>query len=818
MAATIDGGKRLDIRGVARAFDTDLRFVLRRLAKAPGFAMATLLMLGLGVALGVGMFSVVGGVLLGALPYPDSARVVVVGAANAVEGVEDGLLTPAEVVQLEELQQAGKGPFDGFGYYSWGGLTVFDGERPRELATVKLSAGVLPALGVAPLHGRWFNADDYGKASDALILSESEWRRLFGADPAAIGRSVRTDDGVFRVVGIMPAGFATPGANVGAWRPIEPWGDGASQPWFWNARFMNAYARLPQQGAARVQDGLDAIGEGIRERYSLPAGWNMQVTPVLDTIVGNVRVPVWGALAIALLVLLIGCANVVILLDARETGRRHAQALLQALGASRARMRRILLLETVVLSFAGVGIGLLLAWLGVDALRTLAAGSLPRVEAIVLDARAVGFALLLAPVMPLVALLAGSLRPRASAAEAIRGSGRGLVEGRAPASRRWLPAVGVALSTVSLVAACALVLSLVRLQQVDPGFRTENVHGLQMWRSGGPKAWLPFAREMEDRLRALPGVEDVAMTTATPLSPFGNFAIDLQVQGRAQPEPYQVALRRVTPDYLQLLDIPLLQGRGIQATDGEGAEPVAVISRTLAERAFPDGVAVGQVIGLPLGRDARVMYRVVGVAEDVRNDTLRSAPIPEVLVSFANAPWVGMTFLVRTGRDLPGVQAQMAAAVWDIDPLEGITRQFALAGDVDAQLQAARFFARTVGAFALAALLLAAFAVYAVAALQQQRRVGEFGLRLAIGARPAMLAVQILRESMAGVLVGIGLGALGALAVLRLLQAHLFGLQGGSLGVLAAGAAALAAAALVASMLPAWRATRVDPGTSLRCA
>jgi len=793
----------------------DLRLSLRRLAQSPGFSLATISMLGLGIALSVAMFGVVRGVLLGSLPYPDSDRVVVVGARNLEQGVSNGLLTPAEALRLAGAD----GPFEAFGYYTWGGLTVLGDQRPREFETVNVSAGFFPALGVQPLLGRWFSAEEYAAGSDAVVLSHHEWQRLLGGDPQAVGRSIDTPDGRLRVVGVMPAGFDTPDHTVGAWRPFDPFNAAAkAQPWFWNARYVQAIARLPaDREVGVVVQRLDALAAEVRAQYSMPdQGWQLRPTPVLDVLIGEVRPVLWGSLGVALLVLLIGCANVAILVDARQVARRHEQALAQALGASRGRLYGGLLLEIGLLTLAAVALGVGLAWLGIDALRELARDSLPRVDAIAIDSSVLAFAVALGLLLPFIAVVAGSLRLRGEASEAIRGGGKGVVAGSHAGRRSSLPALGVALSTISLAAAGGLLLSLMKLQQVDPGFRSEHVHALQVFRAGGRSQWLPFATEMQARLAALPGVEAVALSTSTPLSPIGSFNIDLQVRGRAQPEPFQVGLRRVSPGYLDLLGIPLVAGRGIEAADGAGSEPVAVINQTLARRVFGAASPLDQSIGLPLGQGERVYYRVVGVMADARNDGLRSASAPELLVSFAQAPWVGMTFLVRTARALPGIEQQMAEQVWAIDPQEAISRQFTLQGEIDAQLRAARFFARTVGAFALAALLLAALGVYAVAALQQQRRVGEFGLRLAVGARPLALALQVLREALRTVAFGLVLGLVGAWAALRLLQAQLFGIDGAQPLVLGSGVAVLGLAALCAALLPAWRAARVQPMQALR--
>lgn len=790
----------------------DLRFALRRLRRSPGFSVATLLMLALGIALSVGMYTVVRGVLLASLPFPDADRVVEVAATNPRQAIASSGLTPAEAVRLAQPD----GPFAAFGYYAWGGLSVYDGEHPREFSLAIVSPGFFPTLGVAPQLGRWFEAEDFADGADTVVLSHAEWQRLLGGDPAALGRRIDTSDGPMTVIGVMPPAFATPADSIGAWRPLAGDRFVADKPWFRFARFVNAVARLPSgTPPALVGEQLERIAAELRAKHGLPdEGWRPQATPMLDALVGDLRGVLWSAFAIALLVLVIGCANVAIMLDARQVAQRHEQAVAQALGASRTRLYRVLLIEIGLLALAAAAIGSLLAAQGIAWLRALAADVLPRVDAIVLDRGALAFALALAVLLPFVAALAGSLRLRGDGSDAIRSGGRGLVDGSGR-RQRLLPMLGVALSTVSLVAAAALLLSLDRLQRVDPGFRSEHVHTLQLFRDGGPEAARQLAAPLLERLRALPGVEQAALTTVAPLARHGGFQVDLQVPGRAQPEAFQIGLRRVSPDYLALLGIPLLAGRGIEAGDGPGSEPVAVISQELARRVFGEASALGQTIGLPLGQGERIQYRVVGVMADIRNDGLRAPPAPELLVAFDRDPYLGMTFLVRSAQPLPGLAALMADALWQIDPREAISEQSTLADTLAEQSATVRFFARTIGGFALAALLLAALGVYAVAALQQQRRVGEFGLRLAIGARPVSLALQVLRDCLGPVGAGIALGLLGAWLALRLLEAQLFGLEGASAAVVP-GVTLLALCALFAALLPAWRAARVTPMQALR--
>jgi predicted permease len=796
-----------------RIFD-DLSFVIRRLRRAPGFALTTVLMLSLGIGLSVSMFSALRGVVLNALPFADAQALVAMHSSNPRQDTEHGQLTPAEAQAL----RAGAGKDDSaladFGFYNWGGITVFDGTQPREASLIIADAGFFSTLGMQPLYGRVFTAEEYGTWGSAVILSYREFQRLLGGRPEAIGSSIDTSEGRLQVVGVMPPVFAYPSEDIGAWMPRTPFN--SAQPSFQHARFVFGVGRLKSGlSAEAIGQRLDAIGAQVREQFRLSdSGWRLSPTPAADEIVGDVRGTLQGALAIALLVMLIACANVAILFDARQVEQAQALALSEALGASPSRLWQARVLELSVLAALGVVGGLLLAWFALDILRILASGSVPRAEHLALDPAVIGFALLLGVATPIVALGAGALRHRTSAAAVMRG-GRGMV-GADHGQRRWLPACALAVSTVSLVTAFALASSMQGLQAVDPGFRSDNIHAMQLFRYGSPESAGQFAAALRERLTAIPEATDVALTSAAPLSSNGAFSVDLKLPERTEAEPFQAALRRIDAGYARVLEIPLINGRQIEDSDRDGSEKVAVINRELARRSFGAQSAVGQTLLLPLGQGERVAYRVVGVVEDIHNDGLRAPPSPEIWIAFAQNPQSSMTLLVRSAGSPTGLAARMAAQVWDLDPRQALTRQFTLAGEISAQLQTVRFFTLTVGAFALIAVLLGGLGVYAVTSLQQRRRVREFGLRLAIGARPLSLGAQVLGGGLHLVAVGGALGMAGAWLSLWLIAAQTYGLEQQRPWVMLSGVLAMSLVALLALALPALRAARLDPITALR--
>ncbi len=791
----------------------DFHFALRRLRSDGAFTLGVLAMLALGLAVSVAMFSVLRGVVMSALPYPDAERVVSLEAVNAEQGVVDGNLTTAEAVRFA----AEPTPFEALGYYTWGGITVVEGGEPREITVNPVSAGFFPALGIKPLHGRWIEARDAATDGESIVLSYTEWQRIFGGDPAAIGKLIDTDRGRLEVLGVMPPAFGFPGSDVGGWQPISEKAIDPSRPGYWQARFVSAVARVaPGISTTQLDERMAQIVGEVRETHGIhDNGWRVAGSPLLEEMVASVRPVLWGAFAIALLVLLIACVNSAILLDARLVRRARELAIAQALGAGYGRLRRILAFELGVIVAAASAIAVGLIAFTLERFRTFAADRLPRAEAIALDGEGVGFALA-AGAMALALIALQGWRLRAQPAAALRSAGTGF--GTKSTRRRWrlLPAVGIALSTIGVASAVALALSLAAMQSVDPGFRTQNVFVLQLFRSGDPAGWSTFAEQTLERLRALPGVEAAELSTSLPMSGIGTFAVDIEKPGSALCEPLQARVRRVSAGYTGLLDIPVVEGRRFDDGDRAGSEPVTLVSHSLARRVFGEATALDQRIAVPLGRGPPIEHRIIGVMADTQNDTLRTAPQPELIVPFAQSPWLGMSFLVRGATLDASILRAMQTEVWAIDPREGITRAFALDDDLELQLAPSRFFAATIGLFALASLLLGALGVYAVTAFVQRERTPEYGLKLAIGAPPRAMAREIFGETLVVAVTGLAFGLVGAAASLRLLSGQLFEIGASDVAAYAAAVVTIATTALLAAAAPALRAARIDPMQALR--
>lgn len=791
---------------------TAFPIAVRHLWRQPGFSLGMIAILGLGLAIAVSMFSVLKAVVLERLPYGDPARVVVFDAYNARQSAS-AMLTPAEAAGM-----AGEdGVFERVARYNWSGETLVNpGERPREFTVAMVTADFFAILSPRMLLGRAIEPGDIASGARVIVLSHREWQRAFGGDPQVIGRKMPLAYGDAEVIGVLPPSFQYPGTDVGGWLPMFPrFEPKPDAPEYANARYVPTIGLLkPGVGLATATAAAERVAARVREQYGHPdIGWRPVVRTAIDDLLGDTRVVLWGCFAVALLVLMIACTNAGLALQARSLARSREHAVALALGASHGLLRLVTVLELLLLSLAATGLALLLTHGLVSALSGLLAETLPRGEGIRIDWAVAVIALLLAVFVVAMSSVLGA-RLRADASDVLR-SGRSAVGVR----QRWLrfgPAVGIAMSTVALVTAAALAFSLFSLNAVTLGFRADGVHVLQLFRDGGPAEWRRFAPAVATALEAEPGLSGHAYTTAAPLSTIGRFELDAQVAGRSAPEPYQALMRGVSPGYRQVLGVPLVSGRDLEDRDTQQAPQVALVNETLARLSFGTESAIGQQLLLPLGQGARKPFTIVGVMKDHRNRGPRAAVQAEIWLPFDQAPWVGVSFVAAS--PLPAVQVQQALerAIASVAPEEAATRQFALADDVRDQTGLTSLLGRILLGFALCALFLAASGVHVLTALVERARIPEFGLRLAVGARPGQLARRLVGDSLFLTACGFLAGALVSWLVLRLLQSQLFGLGASAWVSYLATGLILLLAALLATAAPAWRVARLSPMQSLR--
>ncbi len=801
----------------------DFKYALRSFRKSPAFLAGTVLTLALGIGGATAVFSVVYGVMLKPLPFPEPDRLMHLWEKNPERGWTFNEASPANFLDWRERATS----FSGMTAYSTLGNDMAltgDGE-PDHIAGVLVYPNFFEVLGLHPVLGRWFEEQDswQGKAT-VVVLSHEIWQRRFGGDPALVGQSIQLNGRDRLVVGIAPAGIPFPQPGFDFWLPIAWEPANRSEVWFRRAHFVRPVARLkpgvsPEAGSTE----LETIAARLEKEYpetNLQMGAGL--TPLSAWMSRGSRLSLLVLLAAVGLLLLVACANVAHLLLARAAPRTEEMDVRTALGASRFRILRQVLAESLLLAGAGGALGCVLAAWGTTALLALAPANLPRRQEIGLDAPVLAFAVALT----LAATVLFGLAPafKASRGKALRAlaAGRGLAAaGSVRRGARVLVVVEIALSLVLVVGAGLFGKSLLQLTRVDPGFRPQNVLAVKLGLPGARYADTPqqlaFYDDLVARVSRQPGVIAVALTDRLPVTG-SNWTSDFAVDGRGREEfGIDVNHRSVSPGYFQALSVPLLSGRIFTAADIAGAEQVVVVNQALAQRYFPGESPVGERLCFDRYPEPESRWRtIVGVVGDEKIEGLAKAPRPEILQPFAQNPEAGAELLVRTAGEPLALVAAIRAEVRSLDrhlPLfEVRTVEQVVAGSLVRE----RFLALLLGLFAAGALVLAALGTYALLAYQVALRKREIGIRMALGARLDNVLRLVVSEAV--VLAGIGL-ALGigiALALTRRASSLLYEVSPADPAVFAAVALCLTAVAAAASYLPARRAARIDPALTLR--
>jgi putative ABC transport system permease protein len=793
----------------------DLRFAVRMLRQSPGFTLAAVVTLALGIGATAAIFSVVEHVLLRPLPYASPGRVMDVNEFAKGKAVA---VAPPNFMDWRSENRT----FSSMAMYQSGTLTLSGGMEPERIDATYAEPGVFDVLAARPSAGRVFTVEDTRPgAARVTVISHTLWQRRFGADPALIGRSVTIEGESYLVVGIMPAGLRFPD-TTDLWVPLLMTPEDLL-PNQRGAHYVNAIGRLNDGvTAAQAQADLDGIERRIAAQHpDKLEGYSMIVRPLLESMVDSVRRPLLVLLGAVAFVLLIACVNVSNLLLARATTRTGEIALRSALGAARGRIVRQLLAESLVLSVASGAAGLLLAVWGVRMLMLVAPEDLPRGADFGINPMALVFAivvsLLTGIAFGLVPALASSRADLASFLKDMRRdsstSGRGRL-------RNVLVAAEVSLALVLLAGAGLAMRSFDRLTGVHPGFDPHNVLAFTIRvpeaRYRTAAATEQFFRELTTRLQQ-PGILSAAGIFLPPLSSggFGGtfYRLDVpngQEEGNAQVRP-------VTANYFETLRIPLESGRRITSQDHAGGPGVAVISSATARAYWPNENPIGKRIRIAVSMGVREQPReVVGVVGDVRTRSLDLEPVPMIYVPETQYVSDEMTILARTAGDpltaLPIVKAQLAV----LDGEVAISRVRTMEEVVARSVAQPRFRMTLLTVFAVVSLMLAAIGVYGMVAFSVNQRQTELGLRLALGAKPRDLLRLVLRQEIAPVAAGLVCGLAGAIAITPLMRTLLFGVSALDPMTFAAVASVLLAVAVFACYVPARRAMVVDAVNTLR--
>jgi putative ABC transport system permease protein len=803
------------------SFYQDLRYGLRMLFRNRLFTVVAVIALGLGIGANTAIFSVVNAVLLRPLPYEDSDKLVFVSEINQQLG-EFSIAYPNFLDWHEQNQS-----FEHLAVHRRQSYTVTGGSEPVRVNGRQVSVDFFAVLRVKPILGNTFSTeDDKPGASPVAILSYGLWQRLFAGQADILGQTVILNAKPHVIIGVMPKGFSFP-RDVEIWTPV---GQQAALPgWMARANHPGIFgiARL-KQGVTLEQARADmtAISERIEQLYPNDvAGDRVSLQPYLERLTKDIKPSLLVLFGAVGFLLLIACANVANLQLARGGARQKEMAVRSALGASRLRIIRQLLTESAVLALLGGGLGLMLAWWGVELLISISPGDTPRLAEINLDARVFAFSLLLSILTGMVFGLAPALQAsktdlNETLKESLRGSSTG------PGSQRFrnpLIIAEVAISLLLLVGSGLMIKSFVRLQEVNPGFNPDNLITFEL---SLPRAQYPddqqmvnFYKEIGQRIKALPGVEQASLASGLPLGNNGNQTAFV-IEGEALPDPDKVPASEVvivTPNHFRTLGMRLLQGRDFDERDTRDSPYVTVIDETFARRYWPDGDAVGKQIRFGgAGRDSRLAV-VAGVVERVRmegvdtdNDRVQSYFV------FTQLTWNSMSVVARTSVDPISLANACRSEVQSVDKNQPVYNLRTMDQIWTESIASRRLTMFLLSAFAFVALLLATVGIYGVISYSVTQRTKEIGIRLALGAETGDVLKLILKQGLLLVLTGIALGLTAALVLTRWLEKLLFGVSPTDTLTFVAVSLILAVVGLAACLVPARRAARVDPMVALR--
>ena len=795
----------------------DVRLAARMLLKNRGFAAVALLTIALGVGANAAVFSVVNATLIGPLPYADPDRLVAVYETARRTAVERRAVSYPNFLDWQRNARS----FERMAVVLGARFTLNVGDSPERLVGELVSGSFFDVLGVRPARGRGFTtADDAAGAAPAVVISDGLWARAFGRDPGIIGRGIRIDAELGTVIGVMPPGFAGLVDAAELWAPIARLGDAAMLDNRGERSIDVVVARLaPAVGIAEARAEMDALAARLDRMHPSGAGERgVAMTPLREEFFGEIRPMLLVLLGAVGFVLLIACVNVASLLLARGAARQRELAVRCALGARRGRIVRQLLTESVVLSVLGGAVGLLAAFWTVDLLVALSPIPFPPFVRIALDLRVLGFTFAICVAGGLLFGIAPAITAsRADLVAALRTAGRG---GDAGSSllRRGLVAAEIALALVLLAGAGLMLRTMDRLQTFDPGFRPQGLVTLRLTMpqesaagDQAPARLAAFSRALLDDVRALPGVTDASLSSDVPLGTSSSATL-VRIDGRD--DPIRVYRHAVTPGHFRTIGAPLLEGRDFTGDDGRTAEArVVIVSRSMAGRHWPAGDALRKPI-----RYGGTVYEIVGIVGDVQHRALLEAETadPDIYFPFFQAPSRAFAVLARGSGDPRPLVEGIRQTIAELDPAVPVFAVETGAQLVGRQTSGARFSSVLLAAFAAVALTLTIVGIYGVMAYTVSRQTRQVGIRVALGATRADVLRLVLGGGLTLVAAGLALGTLAALGLTRLLSSLIYGVSATDPATFAAVIALLALVALLACLIPAARATRIDPVVALR--
>jgi putative ABC transport system permease protein len=803
----------------------DLQFAVRMLHKNPGFTIIAIVTLALGIGANTAIFSVVNAVLLQPLPFNNSGRLLSVSQIDLKTHASGAYISNTKLTAIQEQNRS----LENVGAYYAMTLSLVTDREPEAVNGARATLDFFKVLGVAPSQGRAFLAEEeQPNGADVAVITDGFWHSHFGADPGAIGKSIALDGKNVTIVGILPSTFRF---------PLQ-----FPEPDVWLPRVTETSILTPAQirsGAgylgmiARLRDGetlsrakaeLDTINERYKQQFGSNADANrfgIYADTMQNTLVGGLRSSLLVLLAAVGFVLLIACANVANLLLARATAREREIAIRKALGASRARLTRQLLSESLLLSLSGGVLGVCLAALLTPALRAFSPGAVPRLSDTNLDTVVLLFSLFLCVLTGVIFGLVPALQiSNKGLHETLKEGSRGSSEGGSRGRFRGLLVVAeMGIALLLMTGAGLLIESFTHLMQVNPGFSPQNLMAFPLTlpptRYAQPEQQTAFYRQLVERVKGMPEIQSVGITSYLPLSGSIRFVFvcpeGTACQGVGK-DPTS-AVRQVSAGYFETARTPLLNGRFINEQYVADGLPVAVINETAAKHFFAGQNPVGKHIAN--SRDM-LQREIIGVVADVKYNSLNAASTEEMYLPLAQAPWPSVTLLVRSETDQKALVAAVRSKIAEVDPNLPVTGISSMEDVVATSVAQPKLTSQLVGVFAAFALLLAAIGIYGVMSYSVTTRMQEMGIRMALGAKPADIVRMVLGQGMRLTLLGMIVGVVASYGLTRLLATLLFGVRATDPFIFGVAASVLGIAAALACYLPARRATRVDPIVVLR--
>ncbi|HEY0321331.1 MAG TPA: ABC transporter permease [Pyrinomonadaceae bacterium] len=800
-------------------FWQDWRYGSRMLLKKPGLTLVVVLTLGVSIGINTAVFSVVYAALMRPLPFANAERLMVVLAENKRGGVGDVRgAAPADFVDWRTQSQS----FDGLAAVTGGSIVLSNGDAPETLAGVRVSDDYFKTMGVRPLMGRTFAPEEFVEGGNRpVVLSYRLWQRRFGGDPKVLNMTLPLmGGGSATVIGIMPEDFKFP-SYAEIWMTLPSQSGELQQR---SSRYFTVVGRIKEGVTqAQAQEEMGAVAARLAQAYpESNADWGVRLMPLRETLIGKARKPLLILFGAVVFVLAIACANVANLLLARATARYREIAIRAALGASRWRVMRQLLVESILLSLVGGGLGVLLAFWGVDLMLALVPEDLrfARLDEARVDGAVLAFTAGISLLTGIITgLLPGLKASRPDLTEALKEAGRGTTASwRLHRARGLLVVAEVAVTLVLLVGAGLLIRNFVRLQRVELGFNPGNLLTMQV---GAPRRLYgqteqraDYYRQMQERVAALPGVRAVAATSNVPLDWVLNFSFEVEGRPARPNDSPQADYSSISPNYFDVMGIPLRSGRKFTERDTTGTPGVVLISETMARRVFPGEDPIGKRLTINY-LEQRVSLEIVGVVADVKQMMAENMNL-HIYDCNLQRPWLSTALVVRSDGNPQSLTQSVQRAIREVDSNRVASDVKTMEQLLTESVSQPRFYTQLLSVFAALALLLAAVGIYGLMSYTVTQRTHEIGVRIALGARGSDVVRMVVGQGMSLVIVGVGLGLAAAFALTRLMQSLLFEVSASDPVTFIFVALLLASVAFIACYIPARRATRVDPMTALR--